>query len=89
MKILHIAQTKKFQKQWAALPMDIQNRTRVCTKKFRDNPFHPSLRLHPLSGKLNGFWSISITLNHRIIFEVIEDTALFHSIGNHSIYEKM
>jgi len=89
MKILHIAQTKKFRKQWAVLPNDVKHRAQKCIEQFRDNPFHPSLRLHQLSGKLRGFWSISIDLKHRIIFEVIDETAIFHSIGSHAIYEKM
>lgn len=88
MRIIHIAQSKKFVKQWAVLPYDVQHRAQRCIEKFRDNPFHPSLRLHQLSGKLRGFWSISIDLKYRIIFEVVTETALFQSIGSHSIYEK-
>ena len=34
---------------------------------FKDNPLHPSLRLHALHGKLQGLWSISITGSYRII----------------------
>lgn len=89
MKIACIAQTKKFQKQWNALSNDLQYRAQRSIHRFRENPFHPSLRLHPLIGKWKGFWSLSIDRRHRIIFEVIEDTALFHSIGSHAIYEKM
>ncbi|MEW6133855.1 MAG: plasmid stabilization protein [Pseudomonadota bacterium] len=35
------------------------------------NPFHPSLRLHPLSGKLAGLHSVSINLSHRITLELL------------------
>jgi proteic killer suppression protein len=28
----------------------------------------PGLRLHPLTGNLNGFWSVSVSGNWRIIF---------------------
>lgn len=38
------------------------------------NPFHPSLRLHPLQGKLAGLHSVSINLSYRITLELlIED----------------
>jgi toxin HigB-1 len=37
------------------------------------NPFHPSLRLHPLSGRLTGLHSISINLAYRITIEVVID----------------
>lgn len=37
------------------------------------NPFHPSLRLHPLSGKLAGLHSVSINLSYRITLELLID----------------
>jgi len=55
---------------------------------FKENPFHLSLRLHKLKGKLEGLWSISIDMKHRIIFKSLEDgVILFVSIGMHAIYE--
>ena len=35
------------------------------------NPHHPSLRLHNLSGKLEGLHSVSINLKYRITMELI------------------
>ena len=35
------------------------------------NPFHPSLRLHTLSGKLQGIHSVSINLSYRITLEFL------------------
>ncbi len=35
------------------------------------NPFHPSLRLHPLSGRLAGLHSVSINLSYRITLELL------------------
>lgn len=35
------------------------------------NPQHPSLRLHALSGKLQGLHSVSINLSYRITLELI------------------
>lgn len=29
---------------------------------------HPSLRLHPLKGKLKGFWAVTVRANWRVIF---------------------
>ena len=38
------------------------------------NPHHPSLRLHALSGRLQGLHSVSINLSYRITMELlIED----------------
>ena len=35
------------------------------------NPHHPSLRLHKLQGKLCKYYSISITMEYRIIIDFI------------------
>ncbi|HBG07454.1 MAG TPA: plasmid stabilization protein [Geobacter sp.] len=35
------------------------------------NPFHPSLRLHRLSGRLDGLYSVSITLSYRLTLEFL------------------
>ena len=35
------------------------------------NPFHPSLRLHALSGRLAGVHSVSINLSYRITLELL------------------
>jgi mRNA-degrading endonuclease YafQ of YafQ-DinJ toxin-antitoxin module len=35
------------------------------------NPHHPSLRLHALSGKLQGLHSVSISLSYRITIELL------------------
>ena len=37
------------------------------------NPFHPSLRLHRLSGRLADLHSVSITLSYRITLEFLVD----------------
>ena len=38
---------------------------------MQENPLHPSLRLHPLRGKLSGLHSISINLRYRITMELL------------------
>jgi len=53
------------------------------------NPFHPSLRLHPLQGKLKGLHAVSINLSYRITIEsLIDDNRLIPiAVGDHdSVY---
>ncbi len=52
---------------------------------LENNPYHPSLRLHKLSGKLQNFYSVSIDMNYRIIvdFIIIEDKIFLIDIGTH------
>ncbi|MHB8121843.1 MAG: type II toxin-antitoxin system RelE/ParE family toxin [Desulfuromonadaceae bacterium] len=49
------------------------------------NPFHPSLRLHPLSGRLSGLHSVSINLSYRITLEfLLKDQEIIPvNVGDH------
>ena len=88
MKIRNIIFAPKFDKRWSSITHEMKIKARKALALFEQNPFHPSLRLHDLSGRLKNFWSISIDRKNRIIFEVRKDTAILHSIGSHAIYEK-
>lgn len=56
---------------------------------FRNDPTHPSLRLHKLSGDLEDLLSISITRSIRMVYIFTEQTAYFTDIGIHDeIYKK-
>jgi mRNA-degrading endonuclease YafQ of YafQ-DinJ toxin-antitoxin module len=49
------------------------------------NPHHPSLRLHPLSGRLQGLHSVSINLSYRITLELLihDDEIIPINVGDH------
>lgn len=49
------------------------------------NPYHPSLRLHKLQGRLTDLHSVSINITYRIsIFFIIEDDRIVPvDIGTH------
>jgi len=49
------------------------------------NPFHPSLRLHPLRGRLEGLYSVSINLSYRITLEMLIENKkiILVNIGDH------
>ncbi|WP_292661928.1 type II toxin-antitoxin system mRNA interferase toxin, RelE/StbE family [Nitratifractor sp.] len=50
------------------------------------DPYHPSLRLHKLQGKLSGFYSVSINMKHRVVLDFIiqDDVIILIDIGSHS-----
>lgn len=50
------------------------------------NPHHPSLRMHPLKGKLSDLHSVSINISYRIslIFLVTDKAIIPVDIGSHS-----
>ena len=49
------------------------------------NPYHPSLRLHKLSGKFKDKYSISVTMSFIIIitFAITEKGVVLLDIGSH------
>lgn len=49
------------------------------------NPYHPSLRLHPLQGKLAALHSVSINLSYRITLEMIisDKEITLVNVGSH------
>ena len=64
---------------------DLISRYEKVLRLMEYNPFHPSLRLHKLEGKLSHFYSISINMNYRIIIELIIDNEkiILVNIGAH------
>lgn len=63
----------------------------LCERYFKtlrlleQDPFHPSLRLHSLKGRLSGLHSVSLTLQYRITLEleVREHEIIPVHIGSH------
>ena len=49
------------------------------------DPYHPSLRLHKLKGKLQDYYSVSINLQYRIMLDFIiqEDKIILIDIDKH------
>jgi len=49
------------------------------------NPFHPSLRIHALGGRLQGIHAISINLSYRITLELFlaEQEIILLNVGDH------
>jgi mRNA-degrading endonuclease YafQ of YafQ-DinJ toxin-antitoxin module len=49
------------------------------------NPHHPSLRLHPLTGRLSGLHSVSINLSYRITLELLlkDQEIIPVNVGDH------
>ena len=49
------------------------------------NPYHPSLRLHALVGRLSGLHSVSINLSYRITMELLltETEIILVNVGDH------
>ena len=75
-----IRMLKKWQKKHPELNARFQERLQL----FCEQPFHPSLKTHSLSGNLEGLFAFSITFEYRLVFKFIdENKVLLISIGTH------
>ncbi len=87
--MIEIVWDKKFKriyKNWSRKYPDLVDSFKGKIKLFVNNPFHPSLRTHSLSGILKGLWSLRITYKHRLIFKFIGEEkkkVLLIDIGTH------
>jgi mRNA-degrading endonuclease YafQ of YafQ-DinJ toxin-antitoxin module len=71
--------------RWLKRHPDLKNQYLKTLQLLESNPFHPSLRLHSLAGRLQGLHSISINLSYRITLELLiqgQDVILIN-IGDH------
>ena len=77
----YLRREKKFLKQHP----ELIERYKKVLRLLELNPNHPSLRLHKLSGKFQGKYSISITTSYRIVitFTVTEKGIVLLDIGDH------
>lgn len=90
MRVERILYHPEFVTELQKLPELIQRRAVKAEEVFRENPLHPSLRLHRLHGRLVGSWSISVNMKIRILFTRQESgDIVFYSIGRHAIYKKV
>lgn len=88
MKVKHVSFDEDFVRDLQRLPMVLQKKAEKARRLLIENIFHPSLRLHKLSGAMNGLWSISINRQYRILFEPLKNgDVVFVSIGTHAIYD--
>lgn len=59
-------------------------------QQLAEDPFHPTLKTHKLSGDLAGIWACSIDYSYRILFEFMispnedeEEAILLLNMGDH------
>ncbi len=64
---------------------DVESQYTKTLELLELNPHHPSLRLHGLSGRLDGLHCISINLKYRVTIEMIitENEIVLINVGDH------
>ena len=71
--------------RWLKRHPDLRQQYLKTLQLLEANPYHPSLRLHALSGRLVGVHSVSINLSYRITLELlIQDERIIPvNVGDH------
>lgn len=86
---MQIYYSSKFEREYKKLPRRIQELAEEKERMFRSDPFNNALETHKLHGRLKGFWAFWIDHQYRVIFEFRKENIVwFHSVGDHSIYQK-
>lgn len=77
----YIKSAKKFIKKHPELTSQYEK----TLKLLEINPYHPSLRLHKLKGKLSEIYSVSINISYRITIDFIieNDEIVPINVGTH------
>ncbi len=78
----YIRRARKFLKKHP----EIHGQYRKTLELLELNPFHPSLRLHSVQGRMSGLSSVSINISYRIVIEffIEGDEILLVNIGKHN-----
>ena len=74
--------TRRFRKEYRALPREIQKAFDEKLGLFLKDMHHPSLRVKRIQGTKHR-WEGSVTMKYRFTFEFSRDTLIFRTIGTH------
>jgi len=77
---------KKSYRKWIGQHPELKAQFARKIVLFEEDPFHPSLKTHTLSGVLKGLWSFRITYEQRLVFDFVDEgrsRALLIDIGSH------
>ncbi|MBL0010170.1 MAG: plasmid stabilization protein [Nitrosomonas sp.] len=76
---------KKRARRFAQKHPELKEPYRNTLQLLAFNPYHPSLRIHPLKGKLSALHSVSINLSYRITLEILitEKEIILVNVGSH------
>jgi proteic killer suppression protein len=84
-KLIYTESYIKRAKKFAIAHPDIIPQYEKTLRLLEINPFHPSLGLHKLKGKLKKLYSVSINISYRICLDFIinEDKIILVDVGKH------
>ncbi len=84
-RLIFTSHYERIERRFLRRHPDLRNRYHKTLGLLEQDPFHPSLRLHPLKGRLVGLHSVSINLQYRITLEleIRVQQIILVSVGSH------
>ena len=77
-----------FVREFKKLPIELQEEALERIDLFKDVENHKKLKVHKLKGRLEDFYSFSVTYSHRIVFSYeSKDEVVFLAVGDHDVYK--
>ena len=80
--------TRKFRDALAALPLNVRNQAAAAYRRFRDDPYHPSLHFKKVHPTLP-IYSARINDDYRVVGQMRRDAIVWFWIGKHEEYERL
>ena len=87
---MHFLHSRVYKRQFKKLPRDLQTKVMERLALFVQNEMHPLLDNHPLKFDWEGYRSINITGDYRVIFKKASETLVrLEAVGTHSeLYDR-
>ena len=82
---MQLRRSRTFAKQYQKLPPKQRQQFDARLRLWLVDPAHPTLRVHPLKGSFQGYWSMNVSGDLRAIYYYEgERVVIFALIGTHS-----
>lgn len=88
---MEVSYTPSFVRMLKSLPAALQEEAIEKIERFRHPKNHEQLKVHKLSGRLQGRYSFSVNYKTRIVFSYlrgIPKEARLDAIGDHDLYDR-
>ncbi len=84
---MQLRRTKRFVRDYAALPDELKERTEKTIYILLKSPHHPSLRVKKMEGRKD-IWELRVSASYRLTFQISGDTYILRRVGTHDVLKK-
>lgn len=81
---MHLEATQTFVRLYKKLPVGVKEQVKKTLSLFQANPTHPSLRHRKMAGQMD-IYELSVSMQYRITYQKVDQTAYLRKVGTHDI----